>query len=69
MLEDSVHIPAALGPGSLPALMAAMFLAGMARGSANCPLMCAPFVLAKAAGGPGADGPALQRLAGAMLLP
>jgi len=69
MLADCLHDLAALGPGSLPALMAAMFLAGLAGGLVHCALMCAPFVLAQSADGSGAGGPALQRLAGAMLLP
>jgi len=69
MLADCLHDLAALGPGSLPALLSAMFLAGLAGGAAHCSTMCAPFVLAQAAIGTGAGGGMLQRLAGAALVP
>ena len=69
MLADCLHDLAALGPGGLPALMGALFLAGLAGGVTHCSTMCAPFVLAQAATGLGAGGERLQRLAGAALLP
>jgi sulfite exporter TauE/SafE len=69
MLADCLHDLAALGPGGLPALMGALFLAGLAGGVTHCSTMCAPFVLAQAATGVGAGGGRLQRLAGAALLP
>jgi sulfite exporter TauE/SafE len=71
MLADCLHDLAALGPGGLPALLGAMFLAGLAGGATHCTTMCGPFVLAQAAAT--ADralaGGALTRLAGAALLP
>ncbi|WP_158292120.1 urease accessory protein UreH domain-containing protein [Paracraurococcus ruber] len=69
MLADCLHDLAALGPGGLPALLAAMALAGLAGGATHCVTMCAPFVLAQAATGAGAGGGALRRLAGAALVP
>lgn len=69
MLADCLHDLAALGPGGLPALLGALFLAGLAGGVSHCSTMCAPFVLAQAATGVGAGGGRLQRLAGAALLP
>src|SRR3954452_10778329 len=69
MLADCLHDLAALGPGGLPALMGALFLAGLAGGLTHCSTMCAPIVLAQAATGAGAGGGRLRRLAGAALLP
>lgn len=71
MLADCLHDLTALGPGGLPALMGALFLAGLAGGLTHCAGMCAPFVLAQVAatGGAGAGGGVLGRLAGAALLP
>jgi sulfite exporter TauE/SafE len=69
MLVDCLHDLAALGPGGLPALLGALFLAGLAGGVSHCSTMCAPFVLAQAATGVGAGGGRLRRLAGAALLP
>jgi uncharacterized protein len=69
MLADCLHDLTALGPGGLPALVAALFLAGLAGGLTHCATMCAPFVLAQAATGHGAGGGRLRRLAGAALLP
>lgn len=69
MLADCLHDLAALGPGGLPTLMGALFLAGLAGGLSHCATMCAPFVLAQASGGLGAGGGRLRRLAGAALLP
>jgi sulfite exporter TauE/SafE len=69
MLADCLHDLAALGPGGLPALMGALFLAGLAGGLSHCSTMCAPFVLAQAATGVGAGGGRLRRLAGAALVP
>lgn len=71
MLADCLHDLAALGPSGLAALMAALFLAGLAGGLTHCSAMCGPFVLAQAAAT--ADehlgGGVLRRLAGAALLP
>lgn len=69
MLADCLHDLAALGPGGLPALLGALFLAGLAGGATHCATMCAPFVLAQAATGVGAGGGTLRRLAGAALVP
>lgn len=69
MLADCLHDLTALGPGGVPALVAALFLAGLAGGLTHCATMCAPFVLAQAATGHGAGGGRLRRLAGAALLP
>lgn len=71
MLADCLHGLAALGPSGVPALMGALFLAGLAGGLTHCAGMCGPFVLAQA--GARADsalgGGTLRRLAGAALLP
>lgn len=71
MLADCLHGLAALGPSGVPALMGALFLAGLAGGVTHCAGMCGPFVLAQA--GARADatlsGGTLRRLAGAALLP
>ena len=69
MLADCLHDLAALGPGGLPALMGALFLAGLAGGVSHCAAMCGPFVLAQAGAVASAGGPVLARLAGAALLP
>ncbi len=69
MLADCLHDLAALGPGGLPALMGALFLAGLAGGVSHCAAMCGPFVLAQAGAVASTSGPALARLAGAALLP
>jgi sulfite exporter TauE/SafE len=67
-----LHDPGALAAGGgLPALVAAMALAGLAGGATHCAGMCAPFVLAQGAaraGLPGGGG-TLARLAGAALFP
>ncbi|WP_051212297.1 urease accessory protein UreH domain-containing protein [Rubritepida flocculans] len=71
MWGDCLHDLAALGPGGLPALMGALFLAGLAGGLTHCLGMCGPFVLAQTAAiAPDAlGGGALRRLTGAALLP
>lgn len=69
MLADCLHDLAALGPGGLPALMGTLFLAGLAGSMTHCAVMCGPFVLAQAGANAAAGGGALQRLAGAALLP
>jgi sulfite exporter TauE/SafE len=69
MLADCLHGLAALGDGGLAALLGAMLLAGLAGGATHCAGMCGPFVMAQMAGGTGAGGGVLQRLAGAALLP
>ncbi len=62
MLADCVHGLETLGPGALPALMGALFLAGLAGGVTHCASMCAPFVLAQSAAvaGEAAGGGALR---------
>jgi hypothetical protein len=69
MLADCLHDLAALGPGGMPALMGALFLAGLAGGATHCAAMCGPFVLAQASAGAGAGGGVIRRLSGAALLP
>ena len=71
MLADCLHGSEALGPGGLPALVGALFLAGLAGGMTHCAAMCAPFVLAQSAAvaDEAARGGTLRRLAGAALLP
>lgn len=71
MLADCLRDLTAIGPGGVPAVALALFLAGLAGGLTHCAGMCAPFVLAQA--GATADrhagqGP-LARLCGAALLP
>lgn len=71
MLASCLSALDGLGPGSLPVLAAALFLAGLAGGALHCAGMCGPFVLAQVAArdGAGAGGPVLRRLAGAALWP
>jgi sulfite exporter TauE/SafE len=69
MLADCLHDLAAMGPGGLAALLAAMLLAGLAGGASHCSTMCAPFVLAQAGAVAGQGGPWFARLTGAALLP
>ncbi len=71
MLADCLRDLTALGPGGLPALLGALFLAGLAGGATHCAGMCGPFVLAQAAAGAEAmaGGGVLRRLSGAALLP
>lgn len=71
MLANCLHDLAALGPAGVPALMGALFLAGLAGGLAHCTVMCGPFVLAQAAATADASlgGGMLRRLGGAALLP
>jgi hypothetical protein len=69
MLADCLHDLAALGPGGMPALVGALFLAGLAGGATHCAAMCGPFVLAQASAGAGAGGGVIRRLSGAALLP
>lgn len=61
----------AIGPGGLPAVALALFLAGLAGGVTHCAGMCAPFVLAQsgALADRFAGGGMLARLSGAALLP
>lgn len=70
-LSNCLHDLTALGPGGLPAVMVALFLAGLAGGATHCAGMCGPFVIAQAAAV--ADraqaGGVLARLSGAALLP
>lgn len=69
MLPLCLHDPFALAPaGGLPALLAAMLLAGLAGGVTHCAGMCAPFVLAQGATRANGGG-TLARLSGAALVP
>ena len=47
-LGNCLHDLTAIGPGGVPAVAAALFLAGLAGGVTHCAGMCAPFVLAQA---------------------
>lgn len=71
MIANCLHDLAAIGPGGLPIVAAALFLAGLAGGVTHCSAMCAPFVIAQASAaiGPASSGSTLTRLAGAALLP
>jgi sulfite exporter TauE/SafE len=70
-LANCLHDLTALGPGGVPAVMGALFLAGLAGGATHCAGMCGPFVIAQAAAA--ADRAAacgmLARLSGAALVP
>lgn len=70
-ITNCLHDLTALGPGGVPAVMAALFLAGLAGGATHCAGMCGPFVIAQAAAV--ADraqaGGMLARLSGAALAP
>lgn len=68
---NCLHGLAALGPGGVPAVMAALFLAGLAGGVTHCAGMCGPFVIAQSAAvaDRAAAGGVLARIAGAALLP
>ena len=71
MFADCLHDLTALGPGGIPALMAALFMAGLAGGLSHCTTMCGPFVLAQSAATAehSLGGGVLRRLTGAALLP
>jgi sulfite exporter TauE/SafE len=70
MLANCLHDLTAIGPGGLPAVALALFLAGLAGGVTHCAGMCAPFVLAQAGAlaDRGAGGGMLARLSGAALV-
>jgi sulfite exporter TauE/SafE len=70
-LANCLHDLTALGPGGVPAVMAALFLAGLAGGATHCAGMCGPFVIAQAAAvaDRAAAGGVLARLSGAALAP
>jgi len=70
-LATCLHDLTALGPGGVPAVMAALFLAGLAGGATHCAGMCGPFVIAQAAAvsDRAAGGGMLSRLSGAALAP
>lgn len=70
-LGNCLHDLTAIGPGGVPAVAAALFLAGLAGGVTHCAGMCAPFVLAQAGAmaDRSAGGGMLARLSGAALLP
>ncbi|WP_419896349.1 urease accessory protein UreH domain-containing protein [Roseomonas sp. USHLN139] len=69
MIADCLHALALPGAEEAAALLLALLLAGLAGGLTHCAGMCAPFVLAQAATGRGAEGGIVARLAGAALLP
>ncbi|MGG5809190.1 sulfite exporter TauE/SafE family protein [Falsiroseomonas sp. CW058] len=71
MLANCLHDLTAIGPGGLPAVALALFLAGLAGGLTHCAGMCAPFVIAQsgALADHAAGGGMLARLSGAALLP
>jgi len=69
MIASCLHALDTLGADGLPALVAALFLAGLAGGVSHCAAMCGPFVLAQIAPGESLAGGRLARLSGAMLLP
>lgn len=70
-LANCLHDLTAIGPGGVPAVAAALFLAGLAGGVTHCAGMCAPFVLAQAGAlaDRSAGGGMLARLSGAALVP
>lgn len=68
MIANCLHDLTAIGPGGLPVVAMALFLAGLAGGLTHCAAMCAPFVIAQASAATGTGG-TLSRLAGAALLP
>lgn len=68
-LANCLHDLAAIGPGGVPAVAGALFLAGLAGGFTHCAGMCAPFVLAQAGAAAGRGEGVLARLSGAALLP
>jgi sulfite exporter TauE/SafE len=70
-LANCLHDLTAIGPGGVPAVAAALFLAGLAGGVTHCAGMCAPFVLAQAGAlaDRSASGGMLARLSGAALVP
>ena len=70
-LGSCLHDLTAIGPGGVPAVAAALFLAGLAGGVTHCAGMCAPFVLAQAGAlaDRSAGGGMVARLSGAALLP
>jgi len=69
MIASCLRTLDALGPAGLPALLAALFLAGLVGGASHCAGMCGPFVLAQVAHGPSLAGGRVARLSGALLLP
>lgn len=69
MLASCLHALDALGADGFPALMLALFLAGLVGGASHCAAMCGPFVLAQVARGDSLAGGGLRRLSGALLLP
>ena len=71
MLANCLHDLSAIGPGGVPAVAVALFLAGLAGGVTHCAGMCAPFVLAQAGAvaDRAASGGMLARLSGAALVP
>jgi uncharacterized protein len=70
-LANCLHDLTALGPGGVPTVMAALFLAGLAGGATHCAGMCGPFVIAQAAAvaDRAASGGMLARVSGAALVP
>jgi sulfite exporter TauE/SafE len=70
-IGNCLHDLTAIGPGGVPAVAAALFLAGLAGGVTHCAGMCAPFVLAQAGAlaDRSASGGIVARLSGAALVP
>jgi uncharacterized protein len=70
-LANCLHDLTALGPGGVPVVMSALFLAGLAGGATHCAGMCGPFVIAQSAAvaDRAAAGGMLARLSGAALAP
>ncbi len=70
-LANCLHDLTAIGPGGVPVVMAALFMAGLAGGATHCAGMCGPFVIAQSAAvaDRAASGGMLARLTGAALAP
>ncbi|WP_198378436.1 sulfite exporter TauE/SafE family protein, partial [Neoroseomonas rubea] len=70
-LANCLHDLTAIGPGGVPVVMAALFMAGLAGGATHCAGMCGPFVIAQSAAvaDRAAAGGMLARLSGAALAP
>jgi sulfite exporter TauE/SafE len=67
-LGDCLHALTALGAEGMVALVASLFVAGLAGGATHCAGMCGPFVIAQVTSGLAAR-PTLTRLSAGALLP
>lgn len=67
-LADCLHALTALGAGGTAALVASLFVAGLAGGATHCAGMCGPFVIAQVTAGMAAR-PSLSRLSAGALVP